>query len=79
MAEITSKQKQEITLRNEILVDGVNVVGQSATIDSDNPENMSFSEWTNNKDLYKEHRNEIRELKAQFEDDAYEKQDELMK
>ena len=78
MAEIKNNITESITMNNMITIDGVNVKGQSAVINSSNPEVVNFSEWTNDPILYKEHRVEIRALEAEFEDYAYAKQDEIL-
>lgn len=78
MANITANTKKAITLNNEILVDGTIVVGQNATINSETKK-INFSEWKNDMDLYQEHRAEIRELMAQFEDEAFAEKDKLIK
>lgn len=78
MAEIKNNITSNVTLSNNITVDGVIVKGQTASIRSDNPEDITFTEWTNDKTLYKEHRAEIRVLEAEFEDLAYAKQEEML-
>lgn len=75
---ITNNVKKELTLNNQIKLDDIVVCGQTATINSDNPEDMSISAWTNDKQLYKENRTEIRKLQAQFEDAAFAEQDILI-
>lgn len=78
MATITAQSNRQITIRNEIKVDDKIVVGQTATIDTNNPNNLDINSWKNDKELYKEFRTEIRELQAQFEDEVYEEQDRLI-
>lgn len=78
MAEITTEKKTQITITNNIKIDGVIVVGQQANINSENPEDTTISEWTSDKELYKANRQIIREAKAIFEDEVFEKQDELI-
>ncbi len=75
---ITNNIKSTLNLTNEIKVDDVIVKGQTATIDSNDPNDISFSDWTNDKALYKENRVEIRKLEAAFEDYAYTKQEEML-
>ena len=55
MAIITSNIRKSITLNNEIKVDDIVVKGQQATIDS-TTQNITFSDWINNMELYKENR-----------------------
>lgn len=76
MAVITSNTKKEITIRNEIKVGDKIVVGQTASIDSETNK-IKFSEWTNDFVLYEENRDAIRELKVQFEDEAFEEKNKL--
>jgi LPS O-antigen subunit length determinant protein (WzzB/FepE family) len=78
MAVITAQSNRQITIRNEIKVDEKIVVGQTATIDTNNPNNLDINSWKNDKELYKEFRTEIRELQAQFEDEVYSEQDKLI-
>ena len=77
MATITSNVRKSITLNNEIKVDDVLVKGQQATIDS-LTQNITFSDWTNNMDLYKANRVAIRQKEAEFEDLAFEEQEKLV-
>lgn len=74
MLNITKK----VTLTGETVIDGVSVAGYSASIDSDNPANMSKSSWENNKELYKQNRAICRKEAAEFEDTAYALQDEMI-
>lgn len=73
---ITSTVKKNLTLNNEIKIDDVIVKGQSATIDSESGK-INFSDWTNDMDLYKVNRVEIRKLEAEFEDLAFAEQEKL--
>ena len=77
MATITSNVRKSITLNNEIKVDDVVVKGQQATIDS-LTQNITFSDWANNMDLYKANRVPIRQKEAEFEDLAFEEQEKLV-
>ena len=77
MATITSNIKKSIILNNEIKVDDVVVKGQQATINSDT-QDITFSDWTNNMDLYKANRVAIRQKEAEFEDLAFEEQEKLV-
>lgn len=78
MAEITNNIKTTLQLNNEIKIDGVLVKGQSAIINSDDPNDITISNWVNDKALYKENRVAIRAKEAEFEDLAYQKQDEML-
>lgn len=77
MAIITSNIRKSITLNNEIKVDDIVVKGQQATIDS-TTQNITFSDWINNMELYKENRTAIRQNEAEFEDMAFEEQEKLI-
>lgn len=70
--------KKKITLDGFSTVGEVKVMGFRAEIDSDNPENMTFSSWPIDKAAYKEHRVEVRADEAAFEDEAYLIQDEMI-
>lgn len=70
--------KKSITLTGESVIDGTQAEGYSATINSDNPEDITFSNWQTDKALYKANRTQCRLDKAEFEDAAYALQDELI-
>lgn len=70
--------KEKITITGESMIDDISAAGFTASIDSSNPENMTISVYQNNKAVYKENRTKVREDQAEFEDMAYEKQDELI-
>lgn len=72
------KKVERITLTGESMIEGVCVAGMQATIDSDNPEEISFSHWQNDQKLYKANRVTVRADIAEFEDYAYSRQDELL-
>ena len=69
---------QKITILGMSIINNVNVAEYSAQIDSENPENMTLSNWQNDKVLYKANRTTCRADQAAFEDFAYQKQDELV-
>lgn len=77
MAEITNNVRKNITLTNEIKVDDVIVKGQQATINSET-QNINFTDWINDMDLYKENRVAIRQKEAEFEDMAFTEQEKLI-
>lgn len=70
--------KKSITLTGESVIDGTQVAGYQAVIDSTNPTDMNLSSWQNNKELYKANRTQCRKDQADFEDAAYTLQDELI-
>lgn len=69
---------KKITLTGTSVIDGVNVEGYTATIDSENPENMTITSFPHNKTLLKENRVQCRADEAEFEDMAYALQDEML-
>lgn len=77
---ITNEKKKQIVLKNVIKVDDKPVKYQDITINSENPKDMSFSDYFANdeaKAIYKENRTEIRKLESAFEDEAYVEQEAL--
>lgn len=70
--------QKEIAFAGRSIIDGVEVVGFSAKIKSDDPTNITFSSWQMNKELYKENREQCRKDEAEFEDAVYLAQDELI-
>lgn len=77
---ITSEKKKQIVLKNCIKADDKPVKYQEITINSENPEDMTFTDYFANdeaKATYKENRTEIRKLEATFEDEAYTEQEAL--
>ena len=72
------KMTKSITLSGNSEIDGNPVQGYQATIDSEHPENMSISSWINDQVAYKANRAQCRKDAAEFEDTAYELQDEMI-
>lgn len=75
-------KKVTITAISTTEIEGKKVVleNYTATVDSENPENMSMSKFfptAEARELYKEHRAECREDYAAFEENAYALQDEM--
>lgn len=70
--------KKNITLSATCKIDGKDVAGYSATINSENPEDMNLSDWQINKTLYKANRIQCRKDQAEFEDAAYTLQDQMI-
>lgn len=69
---------KSITLKGFSVVNGVNVEGYSAEINSENPEDITMSSWQQDKSLYKANRSTCRADQAEFEDAAYAIQDEMI-
>lgn len=72
------KVSQKITITGESVVNGVSIAGFTAAIKSDDPADITFSSWQNDKQAYKANRTAVRADQAEFEDYAYAKQDELL-
>lgn len=72
------KTTQEITFSGKSVVNDVEVEAYTARIKSDNPEDVTFSSWQMNKELYKQNRTQCRADQAEFEDMVYVKQDEMI-
>ena len=70
--------KKKLTVTGKSMIDGVEVCGYQAQIDSDDPSNMTLTDWQVNKALYKANRAECRADLAEFEDYAYTLQDEML-
>lgn len=60
------------------MINGVQAEGYSATINSNDPEDMTLSSWQTDKALYKANRSQCRQDAADFEDAAYALQDEMI-
>lgn len=69
---------KEYTLKGKSVIDGVDVEGYTAVINSAIPENLTLSSYPINKTLLKENRVQCRADEAEFEDIAYALQDELL-
>ena len=72
-------KKTSTTIDGRSVVDDVEIAGFRASIDSDNPEDMTISVWQSNKAAYKANRAAARADQAEFEDYAYTVQEELSK
>lgn len=70
-------KKKSTTIEGRSVVDDVEIAGFRASIDSDNPDDMTISVWQSNKSAYKTNRESARADQAEFEDYAYTVQDEL--
>lgn len=71
-------KKESITIIGKSVIDGMEVCGYQAQIDSENPADITLTDWQINKDMYKANRSECRADQAEFEDYAYSVQDELL-
>ena len=77
MAEITNEMTKNITMSNQIKVDGVVVKGQTAVINQTSND-ISLTDYTSNMELYKENKEAIREKMAEFEDTVFQEQEKLV-
>lgn len=77
MAEITNEMIKNITMSNQIKVDGVIVKGQTAVINQTSND-ISLTDYTSNMELYKENKEAIREKMAEFEDTVFQEQEKLV-
>lgn len=72
------KKKEVVLLTGESVINGNVVCTFNAQIDSENPSEMIMSNRQNDKVAYKIHRKDCIEDQAEFEDFAYQKQDEMI-
>lgn len=79
MPNITVNIKKTVSIKADVMVDGVLAKGYSASIDTDNPNDIAISEYISNKELYKANRNLINIEVAKIEDKAYAEQDAMIK
>lgn len=79
MPTITVNIKKTVSINANVMVDGVLAKGYSASIDTDNPNDINISEYISNKELYKSNRNQINIEVAKIEDKAYAEQDAMIK
>lgn len=77
MAEITNEMTKNITMSNQIKVDGIVVKGQTAVINQTSND-ISLTDYTSNMELYKENKEAIREKMAEFEDTVFQEQEKLV-
>lgn len=70
--------KKSITITGNSTIDGAVAESYQAVIDSGNPADMNISSWQQDKALYKANRAQCRKDAADFEDMAYELQDEMI-
>lgn len=80
MGVVSNKESKQIVMKNCIKVDDVPIKYQEITINSENPDDMVFSDYFASdeaKEVYKENRTTIRQMEAAFEDKAYLEQEGL--
>lgn len=69
---------KSITITGNSKIGDVVAESYSATINSDNPEDITLSSWQQDKATYKANRAQCRKDSAEFEDLAYQLQDEML-
>ena len=72
------KKIQKITLEGKSIIDDVVVSNFVASINSEDPNQMTLSSVQVNKEAYKKNRVAVRADEAEFEDYAYSVQDEML-
>lgn len=72
-------KRERITITGEsVLENGTVLEGFQATIASENPEDVQFTSWQQDKAAYKANRSVARADEAEFEDYVYSIQDEMI-
>lgn len=72
------KTEKRITFTGNSTFDGVIAETYTATINSDNPADMTITSYQQNKAVYKENREQCWADRAEFENAAYAMQDEMI-
>lgn len=72
------KTNKATTIKGFSVIEGKNAAGFQAVINSDNPEDMTITNWQMDKALYKANREQCRADQAAFEDAAYALQNEMI-
>ncbi len=70
--------RKSITFNGESKIDGIVAEQYQATLNTENPRDMSMSSWQTDQQLYKKNREQCRADSAEFEDMAYEEQDRMI-
>lgn len=69
---------KKITIEAKCVVGGAEIAGFRAVFDSEKPESISFHPWQIDKEACKEHRKTVRADQAEFEDYAYQIQEDML-
>lgn len=72
------KTNRNIEINGESIFDGVSAAGYTAKINSNNPEDITLTNWTNDKTAYKNNRAQCYKDREEFEDAAYALQAEMI-
>lgn len=70
--------EKEITITGKSIINNVVAERYTATIQSKNPDDISFSSYQIDKATYKANRTQCRKDNADFEDQAYALQDQML-
>ena len=70
--------RKKVTIEGESVINGTTVQGYRAEISSSNPEDIILSDWIIDKTGYKDNRVQARRDSSEFEDQAYELQDQMI-
>lgn len=70
--------KKSTTLTGRCIVDGVEIEGYTAVINSEDPADIKLSSFQIKQELCKENRIQCRADRAEFEDTAYLEQDKMI-
>ena len=76
MLQIVEKRT---TIEGKSVINNIVAENYSASINSNNPEDISFSTYQVDKEVYKANRAQCRKDRAEFEDMAYTLQDQMIK
>ena len=76
MLQIVEKRT---TIEGKSVIDNIVAENYSASINSNNPEDISFATYQVDKEVYKSNRAQCRKDRAEFEDMAYTLQDQMIK
>ena len=71
--------KRNVTLNGVSIIDGKTASQFVDSIDSENPTDMTITRYIVDKEIYKPNRQQVNTEYAEFEDIAYELQEEMMK
>lgn len=71
--------KRNITLNGVSIIEGRTASQFVASIDSENPNDMTINRYIVDKEIYKPNRAKVNEEYIEFEDMAYELQEEMSK
>lgn len=71
-------KNKKVTIEAKCVVDGAEISGFRAIFDPENQGDLTFLPYQINKEACKEHRNTVRKDQAEFEDYAYQVQEDML-